>query len=150
GPAGHRHRRRGRRPHPPHPPGPARRSRGHRRIRRGPARRRHRADLERNRAAAVGRGAWRCRGLIAAGRTGAAPARRTRRHDLRLSPGRHLAAARRRRGQLRRRAADLRTPTATQLAALSYLAVAVTAVVFLAWYAAMTRLGVDRTGLFNG
>ena len=44
----------------------------------------------------------------------------------------------------------LRTPTATQLAALSYLAVAVTAVVFLAWYAAMQRLGVDRTGLFNG
>jgi drug/metabolite transporter (DMT)-like permease len=44
----------------------------------------------------------------------------------------------------------LRTPTATQLAALCYLAVAVTAVVFLAWYAAMKRLGVDRTGLFNG
>jgi len=44
----------------------------------------------------------------------------------------------------------LRIPTATQLAALSYLAVAVTAVVFLAWYAAMKRLGIDRTGLFNG
>jgi drug/metabolite transporter (DMT)-like permease len=44
----------------------------------------------------------------------------------------------------------LRTLTATQLAALCYLAVAVTAVVFLAWYAAMKRLGVDRTGLFNG
>ena len=44
----------------------------------------------------------------------------------------------------------LRTPTVTQLAALSYLAVAVTAVVCLAWYAAMKRLGVDRTGLFNG
>jgi drug/metabolite transporter (DMT)-like permease len=44
----------------------------------------------------------------------------------------------------------LRTPTAAQLAALSYLAVAVTAVVFLAWYAAMKRLGVGRTGLFNG
>jgi len=44
----------------------------------------------------------------------------------------------------------LRVPTATQLAALSYLAVAVTAVVFLAWYAAMKRLGVGRTGLFNG
>ena len=44
----------------------------------------------------------------------------------------------------------LRTPTATQLAALCYLAVAVTAVVFIAWYAAMKRLGVDRTGLFNG
>jgi hypothetical protein len=44
----------------------------------------------------------------------------------------------------------LRPPTATQLAALCYLAVAVTAVVFIAWYAAMKRLGVDRTGLFNG
>src|SRR5262249_14976979 len=44
----------------------------------------------------------------------------------------------------------LRTPTATHLAALSYLTVAVTAVVFIAWYAAMKRLGVDRTGLFNG
>ena len=44
----------------------------------------------------------------------------------------------------------LRTPTATQLGALCYLAVAVTAVVFIAWYAAMKRLGVDRTGLFNG
>lgn len=44
----------------------------------------------------------------------------------------------------------LRTPTVTQLAALSYLTAAVTVVVFLAWYAAMKRLGVDRTGLFNG
>jgi drug/metabolite transporter (DMT)-like permease len=44
----------------------------------------------------------------------------------------------------------LRMPTATQLAALSYLAVAVTAIVVLAWYAAMNCLGVDRTGLFNG
>jgi drug/metabolite transporter (DMT)-like permease len=44
----------------------------------------------------------------------------------------------------------LRTPTVTQLAALSYLTVAVTAIVFLTWYAAMKRLGVDRTGLFNG
>jgi drug/metabolite transporter (DMT)-like permease len=44
----------------------------------------------------------------------------------------------------------LRPPTATQLAALAYLAVAVTAVVFIAWFAAMKRLGVDRTGLFNG
>jgi drug/metabolite transporter (DMT)-like permease len=44
----------------------------------------------------------------------------------------------------------LATPTATQLAALTYLTVAVTAVVFLTWYAAMKRLGVDRTGLFNG
>src|SRR5262249_31925479 len=44
----------------------------------------------------------------------------------------------------------LAIPTPAQLAALSYLTVAVTAVVFLTWYAAMTRLGVDRTGLFNG
>ena len=44
----------------------------------------------------------------------------------------------------------LRMPTATELAALSYMAVAVTAVVVLAWYGAMKRLGVDRTGLFNG
>jgi drug/metabolite transporter (DMT)-like permease len=41
-------------------------------------------------------------------------------------------------------------PTASELAALMYLAVAVTAVVFLAWYAAVERLGVARTGLFNG
>jgi drug/metabolite transporter (DMT)-like permease len=41
-------------------------------------------------------------------------------------------------------------PTAAELAALTYLAVAVTAVVFLAWYAAVERLGVARTGLFNG
>ena len=46
--------------------------------------------------------------------------------------------------------AILRSPIATQLAALSQLAVAVTAVVFIAWYAAMKRLGVDRIGLFNG
>jgi drug/metabolite transporter (DMT)-like permease len=44
----------------------------------------------------------------------------------------------------------LRIPTATQLAALSYLAVAITAAVCIAWYGAMKRLGVDRTGLFNG
>jgi drug/metabolite transporter (DMT)-like permease len=44
----------------------------------------------------------------------------------------------------------LRTPTATELAALSYLTVAVTAVVFIAWYTAMECLGADRTGLFNG
>jgi drug/metabolite transporter (DMT)-like permease len=44
----------------------------------------------------------------------------------------------------------LRTPTATQLAALAYLTIAVTAMVFIAWYGAMERLGVDRTGLFNG
>jgi drug/metabolite transporter (DMT)-like permease len=44
----------------------------------------------------------------------------------------------------------LRTPTATELAALAYLAVAVTAVVFIAWYTAMERLGIERTGLLNG
>jgi drug/metabolite transporter (DMT)-like permease len=44
----------------------------------------------------------------------------------------------------------LSTPTATQLAALVYLTIAVTALVFIAWYGAMARLGVDRTGLFNG
>jgi drug/metabolite transporter (DMT)-like permease len=44
----------------------------------------------------------------------------------------------------------LRTPTATQLAALAYLTIAITVLVFIAWYGAMERLGVDRTGLFNG
>ncbi len=44
----------------------------------------------------------------------------------------------------------LRRPTAVELGAMVYLAVAVTAVVFLAWYGAMARLGTQRTGLFNG
>jgi drug/metabolite transporter (DMT)-like permease len=44
----------------------------------------------------------------------------------------------------------LSAPTATQLAALAYLTIAVTAVVFIAWFGAMERLGTDRTGLFNG
>ena len=44
----------------------------------------------------------------------------------------------------------LRTPTPAQLAALAYLTIAVTALVFIAWYGALERLGVDRTGLFNG
>ena len=44
----------------------------------------------------------------------------------------------------------LRRPTAPQLAALAYLTIAITALVFIAWYGAMERLGVDRTGLFNG
>ena len=44
----------------------------------------------------------------------------------------------------------LRPPTAAQLGALVYLAVVVTAVVYIAWYAAMGRLGAARTGLFNG
>jgi drug/metabolite transporter (DMT)-like permease len=44
----------------------------------------------------------------------------------------------------------LRTPTPTQLGAMAYLTIAVTAIVFIAWYGAMERLGLDRTGLFNG
>jgi hypothetical protein len=44
----------------------------------------------------------------------------------------------------------LRTPTATQVTALAYLTIAVTAMVFIAWYGAIERLGVDRAGLFNG
>ena len=44
----------------------------------------------------------------------------------------------------------LRGPTRVELGALIYLAVAVTAVVFVAWYGAIERLGVERTGLFNG
>jgi drug/metabolite transporter (DMT)-like permease len=44
----------------------------------------------------------------------------------------------------------LRAPTAAQLAALAYLTVAVTALVFVSWFGAMQRLGADRAGLFNG
>jgi drug/metabolite transporter (DMT)-like permease len=44
----------------------------------------------------------------------------------------------------------LTAPTVTQLAALAYLTIAVTAVVFIAWFGAMERLGTDRAGLFNG
>ena len=44
----------------------------------------------------------------------------------------------------------LRTASPAQLAALAYLTVAVTALVFIAWYGALERLGVDRTALFNG
>lgn len=44
----------------------------------------------------------------------------------------------------------LRMPTVAELGALAYLAVAVTAVVFVAWYGALARLGVEKTGLFNG
>ncbi len=106
GSAGHRYGGCGRRRQPPHPPSPPRRSRGNRRIRSRSARRRHGVDLERNRAAAVGRGARRRRGHIPAGRTSAAPAWRTRRHDLCLLHGRHPAAGRRRRGQVRRGTTD--------------------------------------------
>ena len=41
-------------------------------------------------------------------------------------------------------------PTASQAAALAYLAVVVTAIVFLAWYSAVEKLGVERVGLFSG
>ena len=105
-PAGHRHRRRGRHRPSPHPPDAARRSSGSRRISRGPARRRHRNRVERDGAAAGGRGARRCRRHVPAGRTGAAAARRAVRHDLRLRPGRRHAAGRRCHGQLRWRATD--------------------------------------------
>jgi len=44
----------------------------------------------------------------------------------------------------------LRIPTSAQLAALAYLTIAVTALVFLAWYGALQRLGLDRAGLFSG
>lgn len=44
----------------------------------------------------------------------------------------------------------LRMPSMTELGALVYLAVMVTAVVCVAWFAAMDRLGAARTGLFNG
>ena len=99
----------------------------------------------------VGRGARRRRRHIPAGRTGAAPARRRSPSPIYacgLAGILLLAAA-----AVARSAGGppiLRTPTPTQLAALAYLTIAVTALVFLAWYAAMERLGVDRTGLFNG
>jgi drug/metabolite transporter (DMT)-like permease len=44
----------------------------------------------------------------------------------------------------------LAPPTPAQVAALAYLTIAVTALVFIAWYAALERLGTDRIGLFNG
>lgn len=44
----------------------------------------------------------------------------------------------------------LRLPSPTELGALVYLAVMVTAVVCVAWFAAIDRLGPARTGLFNG
>jgi drug/metabolite transporter (DMT)-like permease len=44
----------------------------------------------------------------------------------------------------------LAVPTATQAAALIYLIVVQTAIVFLAWYSAVDKLGVERAGLFNG
>lgn len=44
----------------------------------------------------------------------------------------------------------LRLPTATELAALAYLAAVVTALAFVLWYAAVHRLGADRAGLCAG
>ncbi|MFJ6079905.1 DMT family transporter [Streptomyces sp. NPDC092369] len=44
----------------------------------------------------------------------------------------------------------LRPPTAVELWALAFLALGVTAVVFLLWYGAVERLGAGRAGLFNG
>jgi drug/metabolite transporter (DMT)-like permease len=45
--------------------------------------------------------------------------------------------------------AVLRVPTTAELAALSYLAIVISAA-FLLWYSALTRLGPDRAGLFAG
>jgi drug/metabolite transporter (DMT)-like permease len=41
-------------------------------------------------------------------------------------------------------------PTAEEGAAIAYLAVAVTAAAFVAWYSGVERLGVERAGLFAG
>jgi drug/metabolite transporter (DMT)-like permease len=41
-------------------------------------------------------------------------------------------------------------PTAEEAAAIAYLAVAVTAIAFVAWYSGVQRLGVERAGLFAG
>ncbi len=41
-------------------------------------------------------------------------------------------------------------PTATETAALAYLAVVVTAVAFLLWYSGLARLGAARAALFAG
>ncbi|MEV7089737.1 DMT family transporter [Streptomyces sp. NPDC093085] len=44
----------------------------------------------------------------------------------------------------------LRRPSGIESAALVFLALGVTTVVFLMWYGAVERLGAGRTGLFNG
>jgi drug/metabolite transporter (DMT)-like permease len=41
-------------------------------------------------------------------------------------------------------------PSAEEGAAIAYLAVAVTAIAFVAWYSGVERLGVERAGLFAG
>jgi drug/metabolite transporter (DMT)-like permease len=44
----------------------------------------------------------------------------------------------------------LPSPSAEEGAAIAYLAVAVTAIAFVAWYSGVERLGVERAGLFAG
>ncbi|GAB3407523.1 DMT family transporter [Flindersiella endophytica] len=44
----------------------------------------------------------------------------------------------------------LRRPTGAELAGFAYIAVVVTVVAFLCWYASLPRLGADRAGLFAG
>jgi drug/metabolite transporter (DMT)-like permease len=44
----------------------------------------------------------------------------------------------------------LRRPTGAEIAGYAYIAVVVTVVAFLCWYAALPRLGADRAGLFAG
>ena len=46
--------------------------------------------------------------------------------------------------------AALRMPTSTELWALTFLAVLVTAVAFVLWYSAVDRLGAETAGLFAG
>jgi drug/metabolite transporter (DMT)-like permease len=41
-------------------------------------------------------------------------------------------------------------PSSEEAAAITYLAVAVTAIAFVAWYSGVQRLGVERAGLFAG
>ncbi len=46
--------------------------------------------------------------------------------------------------------AALPLPTGAQALAIGYLGLAVTAGAFIAWYAGLARLGVERAGLFAG
>jgi drug/metabolite transporter (DMT)-like permease len=46
--------------------------------------------------------------------------------------------------------AAFQIPTAGEAGAIAFLGLAVTAGAFVAWYAALDRLGVERAGLFNG
>ncbi|HEX6020981.1 MAG TPA: DMT family transporter [Solirubrobacter sp.] len=45
---------------------------------------------------------------------------------------------------------DLPTPTATEMAAIAYLAIITTALAFVLWFGAVQRLGSDRAGLLVG